>query len=210
MNDGDTVASVPEVSAQEVELRGRFERDVLPLDGYLRGAAWGYTRNLTDAEDLVQDTFLLAFKAFNTFSENTYLKAWLLTIMRNTWITRYRASRRRPAENLVPDFCGFEGLAARPATVEVTTSAEHEVMRHVFDADVQRAQLELPTELRKTVYLVAVTRKSYREVGEILGVSPQTVGSRMHRIRALMRGPLAGFERKPRQRQCEQSRTGAA
>jgi RNA polymerase sigma-70 factor (ECF subfamily) len=206
-----------QMSGQTRELRKRFERDVLPLARGLRGAAWSYTRNMSDAEDLVQETLLRAFKAFNRFQENTYLKAWLLTIMRNTRISGYRASRHRPAESLVPDFSDFEEAVAGRAILEMTASAEQQVLHHAIDSDVQLALLALTSELRETLLLVAVTHMNYREVGEVLGISPQTVGSRMHRIRKVLRERLAGFERDTLTQfrpdlaaQADQNRTDAA
>jgi RNA polymerase sigma-70 factor, ECF subfamily len=134
------------VSAQAHELRSRFERDVLPLAGDLRGAAWSFTRNMSDAEDLVQETLLRAFRGFNRFEENTYLKAWLLTIMRNTWISGYRTFRHRPAESLVADFSDFEEIVAGQAVLEMTASAEQQALHHVFDGDVQEALLAISTD----------------------------------------------------------------
>lgn len=74
----------------------RFERDVMPLIKDLHRSAYAYTRNAADAEDLVQETLLRAFRAFDKLSGDYRLKAWLLSIMRNTWISRYRATMRRP------------------------------------------------------------------------------------------------------------------
>ena len=90
-----------------------FERDVLPLAGDLERFAIRYTNNSVDAEDLVQETLLKAFKASHKLGDKTYCKQWLLTIMRNTWIDKYRAKSRRPAENLVADISDHhEGTAA--------------------------------------------------------------------------------------------------
>ena len=82
---------------------GSFELDVLPLAGDLYRYALSRTKNAADAEDLVQDTLLKAFKAYDGVREDTYFKAWTLTIMRHTWISNHRATERRPAEHLVGD-----------------------------------------------------------------------------------------------------------
>src|SRR5262245_26656223 len=81
-----------------------FERDVLPLVDDLHWPAFKYTQNAADAEDLVQETLLRAFKAFGRLDNGKHLKAWLLTIMRNTWISNHRARVRRPNEYLVASF----------------------------------------------------------------------------------------------------------
>ena len=82
------------------ELKRKFERHVLPLSGDLRGRARSYTNNDADADDLVQDTLLKAFKAFDELRDESHLWGWLVCIMRNTWISNHRATQRRPAEVL--------------------------------------------------------------------------------------------------------------
>jgi RNA polymerase sigma-70 factor, ECF subfamily len=170
-----------------------FERDVLPLAGALHRHALAYTRNRADAEDLVQDTLLRAFKAFDRVSDNTHFKAWLLTIMRNAWITTHGAAVHRPAERLVP------GVAEHPtaaALAEDSSSAEHLALRNVIDTDVRRAVLGLSEEMRRTVYFVAVEGMNCREVAEVMGVSQGTVLSRLHCCRRYLRRSLAEIARR--------------
>jgi RNA polymerase sigma-70 factor (ECF subfamily) len=195
MNNGTDSS---EVSAKAIEVRRRFEREVLPLANDLHAVAMGYTRNLYDAAELVQETLLNAFKSYDRYTEQSYLKAWLLTILRNTWISRHRWRQNRPAENLIPDFSSFEHGATAPGEIPTVASAEQQALHLVLDADVEQALLTLPAESRETLYLVAVHNMSYHEVGEVMGISPNAVGSRMYRIRAVLRGQLADRERKPR------------
>src|SRR5207344_1917462 len=84
-------------------LEARFARDIMPLLPSLYGAALRLTRNRTDAEDLVQDTILRAFRGFGGFQEGTNLKAWLYRILTNTYINVYRAKKRRPEETDLDD-----------------------------------------------------------------------------------------------------------
>jgi RNA polymerase sigma-70 factor, ECF subfamily len=172
---------------------GSFERDVLPLTGDLYRCALAYTKNAADAEDLVQETMLKAFKAFDRLREDTHFKAWLMRIMRNTWISKYRAEQRRPAESLVGDVCdGQFDSALRDPSGQVL-SAESQALRHMLDPDVIAALLALSEDMRETVYHVAIEGMKCREAAELMGVSEGTVLSRMHRIRSNLRQSLGNI-----------------
>ncbi|NTY61897.1 sigma-70 family RNA polymerase sigma factor [Mycolicibacterium sphagni] len=129
-----------------------FERDILPLTAELYRRALGYTKNAADAEDLVQKTLLKAYNAFDRLRGDAYLKAWLLRIMRNTWISDHRARLRRPTENLVGEV--DDGT-------EHALSAENQVFRQLMDPDVRAALFSLSTEMRETLYWVAIEGMSY-------------------------------------------------
>jgi RNA polymerase sigma-70 factor (ECF subfamily) len=158
-----------------------FERDVMPLRAELYRRALGYTMNASDAEDLVQETMLKAYNAFGRLREDTYLRAWLLRIMRNTWISDYRARLRRPDESLVGEV---------DDAPEHVMSAESQVFRQQLDPDVRAAFFSLSIDMRETLYWVAVEGMTYRETADIMGVPEGTVMSRMHRSRASMRRSL--------------------
>lgn len=168
-------------SATEQNSCPSFERDILPLTAELYRRAVGYTKNVADAEDLVQETLLKAYNAFDRLRDDTYLKAWLLRIMRNTWISDHRARLRRPTENLVGEV---------DDRAEHALSAENQVFRQLMDPDVSAALFSLSTEMRETLYWVAIEGMSYREAADIMGVPEGTVMSRMHRSRASMRRSL--------------------
>jgi RNA polymerase sigma-70 factor, ECF subfamily len=158
-----------------------FERDVMPFSAELYRRALGYTRNAADAEDLVQETLLKAFKAYHKLCGEPHFRAWLLRIMRNTWISDYRSRLHRPVENLVGDV--EDG-------VDTAISAEGQVFRQQLDPDVSAALGALSNAMRETLYWVAIEGMSYREVADIMGVPEGTVMSRMHRGRAGMRRSL--------------------
>ncbi|MBB5167544.1 sigma-70 family RNA polymerase sigma factor [Mycobacterium sp. AZCC_0083] len=178
-------------SASRSDSYRSFERDVLPLTADIRRVALRYTNNRHDAEDLVQETLLKAFKAFDGLAENSYYRAWLLTIMRYTWISDYRAAARRPSESLVANVADHESTIPARSARDDSASAEHQVLRHLMDDDVREAVLALSAEMRETVYLVAIEGMKHREAAEVMGISPSTVMSRMHRIRHVMRQRLA-------------------
>src|SRR6187399_3059065 len=153
-------------------LRERFERDVLPLLPSLYGAALRMTRNPADAEDLVQETYLRAYRGFGGFQEGTNLKAWLYRILTNTYINSYRARKRRPEEAELEDvedlylyrrLGGLEGAAAG-------RSAEDELLDHFTEAEVVEAVEALPEQFRLAVLLADVEGFSYKEIAEILGI----------------------------------------
>ena len=135
-------------------------------------AALRMTRNPADAEDLVQETYLKAYRAFNGFTEGTNLKAWLYRILTNTYINAYRAKKRRPEESDIDDLENFY-LYRRLGGLEGASagrSAEDEVLDHFTETEVKEAIEALPEQLRMAVLLGDVEGFSYKEIAEILDV----------------------------------------
>jgi RNA polymerase sigma-70 factor, ECF subfamily len=166
----------------EDQLRVRFERDALPLLPSLYGAALRMTRNPADAEDVVQETFLRAYRGFSGFTEGTNLKAWLYRILTNTFINAYRRKKREPQtvmEDELPEWYLYEQLGGEGAVA----SAESTVLDSIPDEDVQAALDSLPEAFRMAVWLADVEGFAYKEIAEILDVPIGTVMSRLHRGR---------------------------
>jgi RNA polymerase sigma-70 factor (ECF subfamily) len=188
----ETPASAPEppASADDAELRERFERDVLPLLPNLYAAALRMTRNPTDAEDLVQDTYLRAFRGFSGFKEGTNLKAWLYRILTNSFINTYRKKQRQPQTVEGPDDVDewylFDKLGGR----NVELSAETEVLDKIPDEAVKGALESLPENFRLPVLLADVEGFSYKEIAEIMDTPIGTVMSRLHRGRKALQKAL--------------------
>ena len=160
-------------------------------------AALRMTRNPSDAEDLVQETYLKAYRAFGSFTEGTNLKAWLYRILTNTYINTYRAKKRRPEESDVDDLENFY-LYRRLGGLEGASagrSAEDEVLDHFTESEVKEAIEALPEQFRMAVLLGDVEGFSYREIAEILGVPIGTVMSRLHRGRRALQKRLYDFGR---------------
>jgi RNA polymerase sigma-70 factor (ECF subfamily) len=176
--------------ADETELRARFERDVLPLLPSLYGAAMRMTRNPSDAEDLVQDTYLRAFRGFGGFQEGTNLKAWLYRILTNSFINTYRKKQREPQTVEGPDDADEWYLYDRLGGRNVEVSAENEVLDRIPDADVKAALESLSENFRLAVLLADVEGFSYREIAEIMDVPIGTVMSRLHRGRKALERAL--------------------
>jgi len=141
-------------------------------DLYRRALA--YTKNDAHADDLVQETLLKAYKAFDKLRLETHLRAWLLCIMRNTWINNYRADLRRPVETLVGDIADGQLDSVVPHGSGHVLSAEHQALRHMLDPELAAALLTLSEDMRETVYYVAVLGMKCREEAELMGVPAGT------------------------------------
>ncbi len=179
-----------EPETDDAALRDRFERDVLPLLPSLYGAALRLTRKPADAEDLVQDTYLRAFRGFGGFQEGTNLKAWLYRILTNSFINTYRKKQREPQIVEGPDDVDEWYLFDRLGSRNVEESAENEVLDQIPDADVQTALESLPENFRLAVLLADVEGFSYKEIAEIMDVPIGTVMSRLHRGRKALEKAL--------------------
>ncbi len=175
--------------ADDPALKERFERDVLPLLPNLYSAALRLTRNPSDAEDLVQEAYLRAYRGFSGFEEGTNLRAWMYRILTNTFINAYRKKQREPVtvrEDDVEDWYLYDKLGE----TGVEPSAEAEVLRRMPDEDVQRALEALPEGFRLAVLLADVEGFAYKEIAEILDIPIGTVMSRLHRGRRALEKAL--------------------
>jgi RNA polymerase sigma-70 factor (ECF subfamily) len=134
------------VENDTVEQQARFERDALPFLDQLYAAAMRMTRNPSDAEDLVQETFLKAFAAFGTFRAGTNLKAWLYRILTNTYINGYRRKQRQPQQSPTEEISDWQIAQASEHTSQGLPSAEAEALDRLPDNDVKAALQQLPDE----------------------------------------------------------------
>ncbi len=169
----------------------RFEQDVVPFMSQLYPAALRMTRNHSDAEDLVQETFTKAYAAFHQFKPGTNLRAWLHRILANTFINSYRKKRREPIQDLGAEFSEDWQTGNDPLTPPAR-SAEAEALEHLGDSDVLQALRDLPEEFRVAIYLADVEGYPYKQIAEMMGTPIGTVMSRLHRGRARLRAQLAG------------------
>jgi RNA polymerase sigma-70 factor (ECF subfamily) len=177
--------------------QANFESDAMQFAPQLYSAAMRMTRNPADAEDLVQETFLKAYRAYHTFEEGTNLKAWLYRILTNTYINQYRAKKRRPDEtdlDEVEDLYLYRRLGGLEGA-EAGRSAEEELFEHLTSDEVKQALEALPEQFRMAVLLADVEGFAYKEIAEILDIPIGTVMSRLHRGRKAMQKSLYEFGR---------------
>ncbi|MGB3356916.1 MAG: sigma-70 family RNA polymerase sigma factor [Mycobacterium sp.] len=175
-----------EVDSPE-DQRDRFVEQALPMLDQLYRAAWRYTRNDADAEDLVQETMLKAYRSFGQFAQGTNIRAWLFRIMKTTWINRYRSRQRRPAEVLTEQLTDLEFNPAVRQSSVASTSAELAVLETLGDDQVKAALGALPEGQRMAVFYVDVEGFRYAEVALLLDIPVGTVMSRLHRGRRTLR-----------------------
>jgi RNA polymerase sigma-70 factor, ECF subfamily len=175
--------------------RARFTELSMEYMPALYSAALRMTRNASDAEDLVQETYLKAYRGFGGFSEGTNLKAWLYRILTNTYINSYRAKKRRPE---IADVEDVEDLylyrrLSPDGNGELGRSAEDEALDSFSDEEVKTAIESLPDAFRIAVLLADVEGFSYKEIAEITEVPIGTVMSRIHRGRRALQKALIGY-----------------
>ncbi len=175
-----------------------FARDAMPLMPALYSAALRMTRNPADAEDLVQETYLKAYRAYDSFQQGTNLKAWMYRILTNTYINGYRARQRRPDETDLDD---VEDLylyrrVGGAAGAALGRSAEDELLDLFSEHEVKEAVESLPEHYRLPVLLADVEGFSYKEIAEILDIPMGTVMSRLHRGRKALQKTLYEFARR--------------
>jgi RNA polymerase sigma-70 factor (ECF subfamily) len=175
--------------------QARFAEQAMDMMPSLYAAALRMTRNRADAEDLVQETYLRAYRGFGGFQEGTNLKAWLYRILTNTYINAYRAKKRRPDEtelDEVEDLYLYRRIGGLEAAM-VGRSAEDELLESFTDTEVKEAIEQLPENFRLAVLLADVEGFSYKEIAEILDVPIGTVMSRLHRGRKALQKQLYQF-----------------
>ena len=175
--------------------RSRFADQAMELMPSLYAAALRMTRNPSDAEDLVQETYLRAYRGFGGFQEGTNLKAWLYRILTNTYINTYRAKKRRPDEtelDEVEDLYLYRRIGGLEAAM-AGRSAEDELLDRFTDTEVKEAIESLPENFRLAVLLADVEGFAYKEIADILDIPIGTVMSRLHRGRKALQKRLYEF-----------------
>ena len=169
-----------------------FERVALVHLNALYRSALRLTHNRADAEDIVQEACLRAFKSFDRFNPGTNCRAWLFTILRNTFLNRVRDAGREVLEG---DSAVWESVSESIVETGVGESPEEEFFQTVLHGDVDRALRSLPLVFREAVVLADLEGLSYKEVAEVVGCPMGTVMSRLSRGRRLLREALGRFAR---------------
>ena len=179
----------PAISSEDLR---RYQDEALPLMPSLYGTALRMTRNPSDAEDLVQETYLRAYRSWNRFEAGTNLKAWMFRILTNLFISAYRKERREPTVVPTEDAESFD-LYEAVGSRQSGQSAEGAVLDGMVDEDIRKALADLPESFRLVVLLADVEGFSYKEIAEITEVPVGTVMSRLHRGRKALQKALWGL-----------------
>jgi len=170
----------------------RFTAETEPFRRELLAHCYRMVGSAHDAEDLVQETYLRAYRSFNTFDEGTNLRAWLFRILTNTFINSYRAKQRRPVEDELGDIEDLY-MYKRLGNLDASRSAEDTLFEMFTDDEVKTALEELPETFRIPVLLADVEGFSYKEIAEMIDIPIGTVMSRLHRGRKAMHKKLYDF-----------------
>lgn len=170
--------------------RSRFEAEVLVHLDRLYSAAMRYTRDPTDAQDLVQDTMLKAFRSFHQYTPGTNLRAWLYRVLHTTYLSQYRFTQRRP-QDFQHDVLDDQTDSDRNPQVGI--SAEQVALSDIPAHEVREALAALPETHQVAIYLADVEGFSYREIATIMDTPIGTVMSRLSRGRNALRQALSQY-----------------
>ena len=183
--------SIVRTELSDEQRRRLFEAQVMPLTDRLYGAAMRYTRDPVDAQDLLQEAIVKAYRSFHQYQQGTNLKAWLYRVLHTTFLSMYRKQQRRPQENLTDDWGDHTLFDA----VVDSGSVEEEVLGAFTDQAVKDALADLPEQFRMAVYLADIEGFAYREIAEIMDTPVGTVMSRIHRGRKGLQQALTEYAR---------------
>ena len=177
--------------------REAFQREAVPHLDALYGTALRMTKSESDAEDLIQETMLKAYRYFDKYEQGTNCKAWLFKIMTNTFINRYRKKQKRK-EFLVDD--GHRPLQERVEAPEHSAFHDHyeseeQIYFRMFGDEVRRALEEMPVDFRMVVILADLQDFAYKEIAEIMDCPIGTVMSRLYRGRRMLQAHLGEYAR---------------
>ncbi len=171
-----------------------FNSAQLPYRDQLFKTALRLTRSVEESEDLLQETYLKAYRHYHQFTEGTNLKAWLFRILKNSFINRYRRDRNRPQ---MLDFDELRDSGDRPgAGVLVTQDPEVDYLGQELDHEIREALMALPHHYRMAVLMVDLQGLSYQEVADALAVPIGTIMSRLYRGRKKIERVLLSYGRR--------------
>ncbi len=183
---------IEDLSDEQLLARRRaFEREAVPYMDAVYHFAYNLTGNGDDASDLLQETFLKAFRFFDSFQQGTNCKAWLFQISKNSFINRYRKQTREPDKvryDEIEEY--YETL--RPVNVDANNLEEH-LFNNLLDDEVTAALQHLPEAFRTVLILSDIESLTYEEIAEVLDCPIGTVRSRLHRARKMVRDELLDY-----------------
>jgi RNA polymerase sigma-70 factor (ECF subfamily) len=179
--------------AGKSEKERQFEREAVPHTDVLYNFALRMTNNAADAEDLLQETFLKAYRFWDSYEQGTNIRAWLFRILKNSYINRYRKESREP------ETVDYDEGKSYYATLRTTTADAADLQEATFgsllDDDVAGAITKLPDEFRTVLILCDIEGLTYEEAAQFVDIPLGTVRSRLHRARKVLRMRLLQYAR---------------
>ncbi len=171
-----------------------FQGEAIPHMDFLYNYALRMTYNAADAEDLVQETFMKAYRFWDSYEKGTNIRAWLFRIMKNAYINRYRKEKKEPETVEYDDVQNYYNNV-RDSSVE-SGDVQHTLFGKLLDDQVAKAVADLPDDFRTIVILCDIEELTYEEVAEFVDCPIGTVRSRLHRGRKLLRARLLEYAKK--------------
>ncbi len=168
-----------------------FEDEFMPLADSLYNFAYSLVLNEDDANDLVQDTYLKAWRFISLYQEGTNAKAWMFKILKNTFINEYRRKKLRPSEVDYEDFITYHD--ADESSQVGSLDLRHEVFSGMLGDEMTKAINELPVDFRAIILLCDIEEFSYEEIAKILDIPIGTVRSRLFRARNMLKDKLREY-----------------
>ncbi|RCK74485.1 MAG: RNA polymerase sigma-70 factor, ECF subfamily [Ignavibacteriae bacterium] len=180
--------------AQQDKKQKEFLDEAIPNMNLLYNFARHLTGNADDADDLLQDTFLKAYRFWDSYEKGTNIRAWLFRIMKNSYINKYRKDSKEPE---VVDFDEIEEFFTSSQT-EIATEDDlaKKIFSNLFEDEVQRAIDELPIDFKTVIILCDIEGFTYEEIAEFLDIPIGTVRSRLHRARKMLQSKLVEYAKK--------------
>ncbi|QPK94396.1 sigma-70 family RNA polymerase sigma factor [Actinomyces sp. zg-332] len=177
----------------ETEKVVEFEELAIPYIDQLYSVALKMTMNSQDAQDLVQETYMKAYRSFHQFRKDTNMKAWLYTILTNTFINMYRKKQKAPQIIDSEDINDWQLNSSHSANTIGLRSAETEVLESLSDEKIKEAMAGLSKDYQLVVYFADIEGYSYKEISDLLDIPVGTVMSRLHRARLKLRKTLSEY-----------------
>jgi RNA polymerase sigma-70 factor, ECF subfamily len=183
-----------ELTKKEIKKQQDFNEEIIPHLDALYNFGLRLTSDPNDAEDLVQDTVVKAYRFFNSYEKGTNAKAWLFRILKNSYINNYRKKSKKPQEVDYDEVATFYETIRAERTE--TSDLEDKMFRELIDDDLSNALDSIPEDFRTVVLLCDVEDFTYEEIANMLDVPIGTIRSRLHRGRNLLKVQLMDYAAK--------------
>ncbi|HKK26285.1 MAG TPA: sigma-70 family RNA polymerase sigma factor [Gracilimonas sp.] len=183
-----------QLTRDEKQKQKDFDEEIIPHMDALYNFALRLTTDPNDAEDLVQDTIVKAYRFFSSYEKGTNAKAWMFRILKNSFINNYRKTSKKPSQVDYDEVSSYyESIRAERTE---TSDLESLMFREMMDDDLSTALTRLPEDFRTVVLLCDVEGYTYEEIANMLDVPIGTIRSRLHRGRNLLKTELLEYAKK--------------